>query len=195
MPIGIIQMEHFRIYLKSELGKLANQDMAASFLSSAGSALFRECGLPTMAARLKDSFSSQEKVDSFVNSLSDKHLKNLTESCDRDCRKNGVFTILSRHRDWRLCDAPVDMLDVKQAEPALAYIFQRNEFHLRRIAEDNELWTKPPYVRWDLKAKIPFPTCLGQFKLGRWQLFDGIHRAILVAKQGGKVIPVYYYEN
>jgi len=152
-------------------------------------------GMPDEPADLADAFSSQERVNSFVDSLPDEQLKAVTRSCDLDWRKNGVFEKLSRHSVWKEDRVPVDLIDVKQAERESAYIFERCQFQLKRIAADPDLWTKEPYGEWKLDAPIQFPTCLGEFKSGRCTLFDGIHRAILMAKRGEDVIPVYFYEE
>ena len=89
---------------------------------------------------------------------------------------------------------PVDLVDLQQAEPELAFIFERHAFSLKRIAGDYELWEKEPYAKWDSMSSILFPTCLGMFNSGRYKLFDGMHRAILLARRGEKAIRICYSE-
>src|SRR5207244_349689 len=90
-------------------------------------------GMPTEVTDLVNAFSSQERVNRYVDSLPDERLKALTRSCDEDWRKNGVFEKLTRHSAWKEDQVPVDLIDVQQAERHLANIFKRCEFQLKRI--------------------------------------------------------------
>jgi hypothetical protein len=188
-------MKQFRVYLKSELGRLGNHGVASCFLRCMSPDLLSAIRMPVEPADLVNSFSAQEQVNRFVDSLANERLKALTRSCDLDWRENGVFEKLSRHPVWKEDRVPVDLIDVEQAEPDFAYKFERCQFQLKRIAADPEIWTKKPYSEWKLDARIEFPTCLGGLKSGRCKLFDGIHRAILMAKRGEDVIPVCFYED
>jgi hypothetical protein len=186
-------MKQFRVYLKSELGKLKNQGDALWFLRSIPVQVLENCGLPRNHQPLASAFSSQDDVNAFVDSLTDDQLRILTKSCDQDWRRNGVFDKLSRHSIWVEASVPVDIVDIQQAEPQLAHIFRRHEFKLIAIVEDAELWTQEPYKNWDLHSAVHFRVCLGRFESRRCKLFDGIHRAILLARQSVRAIEMYYY--
>lgn len=186
-------MKQFRIYLRSELGKLKNQGDAYWFLRSIPSTLLLMCSIPNNHEQLVSAFSSQEKVDAFVAKLSANHLQALTNACDQDWRKNGIFDKLSRHNNWIESSVSVDAVVLQQSEPHLAYIFERHQFRLTSIVGDRELWTNEPYANWDVHAPIYFRTCLGRFKSGWYKLFDGIHRAILLTRQGAQHIDICYY--
>ena len=187
-------MKQFRVYLKSELGRLRNHGVASCCLRCMSPELLSASGMPDEPADLVGAFSSQVRLNSFVDSLPDELLKSLTRWCDRDWRqRNGVFEKLCRHSVWKEDRVPVDLIGLEQAEFEFAYIFERCQFQLKRIAADPEIWTKKPYSEWWLGAAIQFPTCLGGFKSGRCKLLDGIHRALLMAKRGEDVIPVCFY--
>ena len=187
-------MKQFRVYLKSELGRLSNQGIASEFLNCVPPQVLSACGMKAQVTDLMKSLSSQEQVNRFVDSLSDEQLEALTRSCDEDWRENGVFEKLLGHSVWKEDRVPVDRVDLKLAEGHLDHIFKRCEFQLMRIAADPELWIQKEYVQSKLNTPIYFPTCLGGFKSGRCKLFDGIHRAIKMAKRGENAIPVCFYE-
>ncbi|MCI0747612.1 MAG: hypothetical protein L0Y58_19575 [Verrucomicrobia subdivision 3 bacterium] len=189
-------VKQFRIYLKSELSKLGNQGNGCWFLGCVSSEVLNLCGVPANLDDLVEAFHSQERVNTFVDSLADTKLELLTKTCDQEWRKNGIYDELKNHSDWREERVAIGSVDVRQAEPELpiAAIFKRNAFQLTRIADDPELWTHKPYAEWDLNAPVFFPIFLGRYKSGRWKLFDGIHRAIHLARRGEDTITVYFYK-
>ena len=187
-------MNQFRVYLRSELGKLKNWDDALWFLRSIRPEVLEVCSLPNDKDRLVEAFSAQDQVDAFVQSLNGFQLKTLTQSCDIDWRKNGVFDNLSRHSSWLERSIPIGLVDVQQAEPRLAYIFERHNFRLMEIVSDPELWSQEPYADWNLNGSVQFLVCLGRLKSGRYKLFDGIHRAILLCRQGARNLEICSYE-
>jgi hypothetical protein len=188
-------MNPFRIYLRSELGKLKNHGDASWFLESIQPEVQKACGFEDSPTQLVNAFSTQENVDTFVQSLSDDQVQVLTKSCDEDWRNNGVFNKLSRHPVWSEATVPVGLVDVQQAESQLAHIFVRHGFRLTAIVGDPELWTQKPYAGWSLDAVVPFRIGLGQLGSGRYKLFDGIHRAILLCRQGAQSLELCFYEG
>ena len=64
-------MNQFRVYLKAELGKLRQRVDAERFLSAVPFDYLKQCGLETEVEALMAYLSSQEKVDQFVDGLSD----------------------------------------------------------------------------------------------------------------------------
>jgi len=147
-------VKQFRIYLKSELGKLGNQGDASWFLRCVSSEVLKMCGVPADPIDLAHVFGSQERVNAFVDSLANPKLEMLTKSCDREWRKNGVFEKLTNHSAWREELVSVHLIDVQQAEPRLAYLFRRHAFELKHIAGDCDLWTHEPYAGWNLISPV-----------------------------------------
>jgi hypothetical protein len=187
-------MNPFRIYLRSELGKLKNQGDAAWFLKSLKPEVLKACGFEESPIQLVNAFSAQEKVDAFVQGLIDERVQALTKSCDEDWRKNRVFNKISRHSAWAHATVPVSLVDVQQAEPQLGHIFERHAFRLAAIISDPELWKQRPYSEWSIDAVVHFRVGLGRLRSGRCKLFDGIHRAILLCHQGTRSLEVCFYE-
>jgi len=188
-------MNQYRIYLKSELGKLGNSGNAKWFLQTIPEQSLTRYGLPVVVKQLTERFASQEEVNSFVDSLSDADLASLTKTCDHEWRKNGVFDKLHRHSVWREDTVPVERIDVQQAEEHLAWLFERNGFQLTRVTKDSELWKHKPYAEWKADAPVHFPVALGRLRSGRWKLFDGIHRAIKLVQMGKESIHVCFCED
>lgn len=185
-------MEQFRVYLKAELGKLADGSDAACFLKSVSPEVLEKCRLALDVAALTLQFALQESVNRFVDILPDCCLRDLTRACDRDWRKNGVFDKLSSCDVWDRVHAAVQLVDVQQAEPRLAHLFRRNDFHLVRVACDPELWTNKPYCDWEPGREVAFKTCLARSSSARYTLFDGVHRAIQMVRNGERTIPTLY---
>lgn len=188
-------MEQHRIYLKSELGKLKDQGDASWFLKSVSSDVLKMCGMPLGVPAIVNAFSLQKDVNTFVDSLVDAKLKLLTKTCDQEWRKNGVYGKLTNHLVWEERRVPIDLVDVQQAEPGLAFIFQRHNFRLKDIVGDPELWRNKPYSHFNVAAEIQFPRLLGKHKSGRYKLFDGIHRAISLIQKGEDAILICFYES
>src|SRR6266849_630319 len=110
-------MKHFRVYLTSELRRIGNHWLASCSLRCMSPELLSASGMPDEPADLVGAFSSQVRLNSFVDSLPDELLKSLTRWCDRDWRqRNGVFEKLCRHSVWKEDLVPVDLIDVEQAE-------------------------------------------------------------------------------
>ncbi len=185
-------MDQFRVYLRAELGKLADMSQAECCLDHVRHDVLTRCDVPCRPADLVRRFASQELVDQFVQNLSEGCLRELTRTCDMDWRKNNVFVKLSSSDHWEEMDISVDKIVLQQAEPKLGHLFHRNRYELVRVANDAELWRHEPYRSWDLRRPVAFATCLGVLSGGRYRLFDGIHRAILLVRQGSRTIRIMF---
>ncbi len=186
------KMIQFQVYLRSELGKLSNRSEADWFLRSVSHHVLEVCGLAKVATELTEAFRSQDKVDAFVANLTADQLMSLTKACDQDWRKNHVFDELNKARDWQRADIPIESIDVQQAETTLALLFERNNFQLSRLVADPELGQHDPYKSSAVGKLVEFPICLALRINDRYQLFDGIHRGIQMARNGKKMIQVVY---
>jgi hypothetical protein len=185
-------MIHFRVYLRSELGKLSDIAQAQWFLHSVSSAVLQQCELPIVATELAARLGSQEEVDAFVASLRDDQLRSLTKTCDRDWRKNHVFEKLSKPRDWVEADVAIDSIDVQQAEHSLCPLFKRHDYHLSLLIKDPALGEHESYKSCGQNRVVAFPVCLALLSNGRYRLFDGIHRAIQMGRNGEQLIRLVY---
>jgi hypothetical protein len=154
-------------------------------------AVLNECGVAPDAAGLTVEFASQEKVNGFVDALPDCCLRELTRICS-EWRKNNVLHELSSCDVWHDVDAPVELVDLRQAERQLAYLFQHNGFQLVRVTSDPRLWTNKPYCDWEPGREVALKTCLAKCLGGRYTIFDGVHRAIQMVRNGEGTIPILY---
>jgi len=185
-------MNHYRVYLKSELGKLRDRGVAEEFLGLLHRETLIECGIAIDGEQLTEQFGSQVDVNGFVEHLADTCLMELTKLYDDCWRTNGVFKKLSESEKWLEVDAPTSQILLQPAESELAYIFQRNEFELLKIVADPELLEHEPYRSRRPGEIVSFSTCLAKSSAGRYRIFDGMHRAIQLARNGSETIRLCY---
>ena len=94
-------MKQFRVYLQSELSKLSSREDASAFRKCVSPDVLKICNLPLDVDFLVESFSSEEKINTYLNSIDHSKWQLLTKSCDQEWRKNGVFDKLKNHSDWK----------------------------------------------------------------------------------------------
>jgi hypothetical protein len=63
---------------------------------------------------------------------------------------------------------------------------------LSRIIGDPELAQHDPYKSSGVGRSVEFPICMTVRINGRYRLFDGVHRAIQMARNGKQTIRVVY---
>jgi len=187
-------MNPYWIYLKAELGKLRDSGVAEEFLSFVPEETLTACGVARKREKFTEQFGSQASVNALIESLSDSCVLELTKFCDR-WRNNGVFKKLVAADTWLEVDAPTSEILLQQAEPELAHIFQRNEFELLKIVADPELLAHEPYRSRKPGETVSFSTCLAKSSKGRCRIFDGMHRAIQLARNGCGTISLCYSEE
>jgi hypothetical protein len=188
----VATMIQFQVYLRGELGKLSDRSQADWFLRSVSNEVLKECGLPIVVPELIEALGSQTKVDTFVLSRSADQLTSLTKTCDHDWRHNYVYAKLAKARTWHEADISIESIDVQQAESSLAFLFKRNDFQLSRLVVDPELEQHDPYKASGVGRFVEFRICTALLIHGRYRLFDGIHRAIQMARNGEHTLHIVY---
>jgi hypothetical protein len=181
-------MEQFRVYLRAELGKLKDKGDARDFINALDPELLRDMGLPSGVAVLQARFACQDAVAEFVGRLTDHHLCEVTRCCDYNWRNNGVYKRLTCAAQWVITEVPAEFVDVQQAERCLGEIFRRHNWKLIEIAHDEDLLNKKPYCLYEAGKPVAYPVLLALQKGNRFRVFDGIHRAIQLIRNGETVL-------
>jgi len=177
-------MEHYRLYLRAELGKLRGPGDAAAFLARS---ICRPAG---SVAALAEMFATQARADDYVQGLSDHELVELVDCCEA-WRGNGVAAKLRGGRLRGVSEVPISAILLRQAEPELGLAFARLGWRLDAIARAPEVLETDPYRRHDPLEPVIFRTCLSDpADGGFYRLFDGMHRAIQMARNGERAISV-----
>lgn len=184
-------MRPFRVYLCGEFGKLRSMETAELFSREVDRSVLVDCDLCSRGREIAERFSSQEKVNRFVQQLDSKLVERLTEACS-SWRKNDVFSKLKAFSEWNEVQVAIDLIKVQQAEPDLAHLFKKNEFRLDIIARDQEILAAEPYRHYAAGNQVAFPICLALKSNEAYQVFDGIHRAIQLARNGHKNIDICF---
>lgn len=184
-------MDHYRVYLRAELGKLANVGDGRAFLEMAGCRVdeFRLVADPVWLAQ---SFASQRQVDAYVDALADLELAKLTECCG-SWRNNGIARKLSRRQTPRYIDAPVENVLLNQAEPWLGPVFRQHGDRLAAIAQDQRVLGADAYAGHQPGEEVRYRLCLANPVPnieGIYRVFDGMHRAIQMVRNGDAQIPL-----
>jgi hypothetical protein len=184
-------MEKLRVYLRGELGKLKNRGDARNFTKAIDEQLLIDLNLGNKVKELQIRFSTQKKVNEFVDGLEEDDLVRLVRQCDKEWRKNEVFKKLTECNRWRRIEINVRDVYVQQAEPHLAEYFEQNDCKLSEIAADQELMSKEPYSRHKPGENVAYPVLLAHQKGSRIVVFDGVHRAIQLARNGEMTVQLY----
>ena len=181
--IGPRYMEHFRTYLRAELGKLRNSGDAQQFCCHVPDEWRAATDLPATIPEINARFQSQDAVDTYVASLSDDCLVQLTGRCG-EWRNNGISDLLSPQQHYEFILAPVARVLLSPAEGCLVGAFGRNGWQLSAIAVDPEVLSVSPYRHHQPGEHVRFPICLARPVGDLYCIFDGIHRAIQLVRNG-----------
>lgn len=189
-------MKRFHVYLLPELSKLGNKGDAGYFLSKVNEGNLRRFKISTLIDELIKQFNSKSAIKEYLNKLSKDELISLTELLSK-YRENAVYDILTRYSIWEEGEIPISYIYVTQAEskpPNLVNIFKKHNFNLLDIKDDPELYKCEPYDSNFTKGRmVEFPLCLAKKINGsKYIIFDGIHRAIQMARNGQRSITLYY---
>lgn len=177
-------MEHVRLYLRAELGKLRNLGDARCFLARS------RCRPAPTAEAVVQMFATRRAVDEYVDSLDDAAVSVVAECCSM-WRRNGVADLLRGRRLQELVEVPISAVLLRQAEPELRQAFERNLWRLDAIARDPEVLLADAYCGHAPDESVEFRTCLSDPpESGMYRLFDGMHRAIQIARNGEPTIPL-----
>lgn len=183
-------MDHYRTYLRGELGKLRNLGDARCFLARAGVTSLSAFKLRADPHWLTRGFSTQERTDSYVEGLDDAALIGLTDRCEL-WRHNGVAQKLRTWRMVEILDAPVAAIRLREAESELRPRFAQLEFELVAIANDPVVLAADAYCAHNPGDPVGFPRCLATGEPdGRYRILDGIHRAIQLVRNGERTVPL-----
>lgn len=183
-------MEHYKVYLRAELGKLGNLGDAEQFLERLPHNCLEENGFSLLPQELVEQFALQDQVNAFVAELSDTAMVALTGLCDNCWRRNGVSHKLSPRQESYEIEAPINQLLLSRAEPELHDLFNRNGWRLVDIAQDHEILNSEPYRHHHPGEEVAFKTCLAEEVGGGYKIFDGIHRAIQLVRNGASHVPL-----
>lgn len=193
-----VRETRFDIYLEPELHRFRHSGLVDEFHQSLSQLKPSEDisheieNLISLIRGTKEAESARE-VRAFVCGLSPPQKENLTELLS-EWRKNSVATKLKESENWTLATIDISQVTVQKAEEDTFFLFEKHHMKAQEIAKDKTLWEFPAY-KDNKKTKILFPRCLGT-KIGHeYRLFDGIHRAILMAKKGWEQILICYYHN
>jgi hypothetical protein len=178
-------VEQYRTYLRAELGKLRNEGDAQAFLRCSDCRVDK-FGLVAAPRELAQAFASQDDVDGFVASLGAQTLVALTSCCGR-WRRNGIEAKLSPRQLPRVLDVFAERVLLMQAEPDLGPLFEENGYRLTSIARDPRVLAAAPYRDHVPGERVAFPRCLANpvaSSVGTFRIFDGMHRAIQLVRNG-----------
>jgi hypothetical protein len=188
-------MEQYRVYLRSELGKLQNVDDGEDFLGTP------DCPrgsveLPRDVDVLAERLATQELVDAFVAGVEDQALIDLTGCCGL-WRRNRIAENLTRWQSTHFIDVPIENVLLKRAEKVLWPVFDHLEA-LIAIGVDDEVLAYPVYAARSPGEQIDYKWCLARPEPGRqgiYRIFDGMHRAIQMLRNGETHIPLCVVED
>lgn len=183
-------MRQFKVYLKAELGKLKHRGDAQNFLSAVPPELLEKCGLGIEFEALVAQLSSQEKVNDLVDGLSDNVLREITRHIDENWRRNGVFKKLSTTDKWFESEVEVSRVLLQQAEPRLKDMWRECNYELMKVATHLQVLAAEPYCAKDRGKPVAFRVCLAKRVGDRYCIFDGVHRAIQLFRNGENAIPL-----
>jgi hypothetical protein len=166
-------------------------ETAELFSKEVDRSVLDDCDLSSRGPDIAERFSSQEKVNRFVQQLEREQVERLTEACS-SWRKNDVLSKLKAFSEWSEVQVAIDLIKVQEAEPDLAHLFKKNEFRLDIIARDQEILAAEPYRHYAAGNPVAFPICLALKSNEAYQVFDGIHRAIQLARNGHEHIDICF---
>lgn len=180
----------FKTYLKGELGKLMNLGDAKRCIENIRPEKLESLGLPSTEDRLLEMFQNHSLVNAWVGAQNLNVVRQLTYTLDNDWRHNGVAGQIESVTSWTEETIPVENILVCSAEPGEQYraIFERNEYGLVRLAQDDELRTLKPYSSYTLGTSVCWPVLLAKPRGEFWRVFDGVHRAYQMVLNGQQKI-------
>jgi hypothetical protein len=123
-------------------------------------------------------------VDAFVAEVAPHLAAELADHRSREWRRNSVADTLARGRAWRFESVPVREVLVVRAERALYELFARHGYRLREIVQDPGLLTEPAYGDHLAGEDVAYPILLALRRDGYSHVFDGVHRAVQLVRNG-----------
>jgi hypothetical protein len=190
-------MNQFRVYLRGELGKLRNRRDAAAFIVAVESSeLLGDIGLAADPESLSRQLDSQAAVDELVARLQPETLDALSKCCSNEWRANpDLYEQLTSSDTWTEKNVDVESILLKQAEPRLGQLFAELGYRLTAIAADRRVLSSHPYCLRTPGELVDYPICLAKRSSGTFRVFDGIHRAIQLVRNGQGQIPLCFSDD
>lgn len=182
-------MEHYRTFLRAQISKLRHLEYAQRLQVLLPADALQRLRLDAAPKALVQRFSRQSGVDAFVADLAPGRLVELTDLYDRCWLKNGVSRRLSTRQHAEFRAEAVERIRLRYAEPENASIFRRHDFRLCGIAADRELRARLPYRLYTEGAAVEVP-CLAVLDHGEPRIIDGMHRAVQLAFNGEREVPL-----
>lgn len=185
MASVVAAVKPYKIYLRGELAKLRIDGDVADLLAK-GSCDLARFGIPSLPQDIQNFFATQDRVDRFVESLTDAQAIELTACCER-WRRNGIAATLASLRRAEMVSAPVDRVLLREAESWILPILHRHGYWLPAVAGDPELLSREPYRSRPARSSVDFPICIAKLEgggSGMYRLVDGVHRAIQLFRGG-----------
>lgn len=183
----------FEVYLKAELLKFKKISWAEKFLQEVCNDDIKLFDIPLNAQKISEQFYTIHSVENYLLSQSVLKKEKLVHFLS-DWRKNDVYNKIKRYSNfpWIINDVSIKKIILQQTEPELGYIFQKHQFSLEKIIEDSELFKNDPYKNYKANTSLDYSICLAIKRGDQFKIFDGIHRAILIAKNGQQIITLCY---
>lgn len=184
-------MQQYKTYLRAELGKLKNVGDGREFIDRSGCRL-GDFGLVADPKWLAEKFTTQQSVDDYVETLDANDLVGLTSGCGQ-WRGNGIAKKLSVGQRVECWDVAVENIVLSPAERELEPVFSRLDWQLVAIASDPNVLAADAFRLRGTSETVAFRCCLANpvpARPGVYKVFDGMHRAIQMVRNGEAQIPL-----
>lgn len=181
--VDVTTMLQYRVYLLAELGKLRARGDAEFLLERINDADLAALGLEQGPVALTAQFRDQVDVAAYVDGLDATQAVALTGLCSR-ARRNDVAVRLAEPGRWEIIRAPAADVEIAQAEPALADIWRRHGYRLSAIARDPDVLSSHPYSQRQANIRPAYDVLLASRHGASYRVFDGVHRAIQLVRNG-----------
>lgn len=177
----------YRVYLLAELGKLRELGDAEVLLGRIDGADLAALGLAINPDALAAQFRDQAMVAAYVDGLGGDDAVTLTGLCSR-ARRNDVAARLAEAERWEMVRTPADDVEIAQAEPSLADLWRLHGYRLSAIARDPDVLSSRPYSERRANGRPAYDVLLASRRGDRYRIFDGVHRAIQLVRNGEQAL-------
>lgn len=188
-----VEVDPYRIYLQGELARLRAPEVAREFYEAAGAMFRPRWRLGNSGRKIRRRLPDQAAVDAFVENVSPADARELGEICSR-WRDNSVADKIERagRAHWTIRTVPTDDVEVDQAESTavLSAAFALHDYRLVPIARDTVVLAQPPYSEHQTGELVAQRVLLAIAHPERLRIFDGIHRAIQLVRNGERQLEI-----
>lgn len=190
------QENPYKFYLLAELSKFKDGNEVDDLFAKTESQDREEVNLPSNKQEIVFQFRNKSSVIEFTEGLSNEQFKKLTQFLS-NWRRNGVYDEIQNAgtNSWVVETVLVTSIFVRDAERDLYDVFAENCHYLPRLVKDERIWHNPNYSRYT-GCEVEFPTCLARrFNGDKYEIFDGVHRALGLALRGDAYIYLCYSKS